>query len=234
MLTTASKIETQVYLSLVKDTLHHPYNSVITPLYHHTEKSHCALWLQSGNIDINSKSLSAGLGTNLTASDAITSLSASPAVMLRFIVSADKLAEPATSNTSVDSEIVFSQKIDAITNTVLFRLDQVDFPAGAIAYRHTHPGPGIRYLVDGGLTLDSDHHKQTIKPGDAWFEDANSPVMATAISTSTSCFVRAMLLPLEYEERSTFTLQDSADANKPRLQTNCRHLEKRITLSDLF
>ena len=37
----------------------------------------------------------------------------------------------------------------------LMRCDRVDFPRGGIAYRHTHPGPGIRCLLFGSIRIDS-------------------------------------------------------------------------------
>ena len=38
-------------------------------------------------------------------------------------------------------------------DTVL-RCDRVDFPPGGVAYRHVHPGPGIRRILYGELTID--------------------------------------------------------------------------------
>ena len=38
----------------------------------------------------------------------------------------------------------------------LMRCDRIDFVPGGIAYRHTHPGPGIRYLLFGEITIDSE------------------------------------------------------------------------------
>ena len=37
----------------------------------------------------------------------------------------------------------------------LLRCDRVDFPPGGVAYRHTHPGPGIRYLLFGRIRIES-------------------------------------------------------------------------------
>ena len=37
----------------------------------------------------------------------------------------------------------------------LMRHDRIDFPPGGIAYRHTHPGPGIRYLLHGSIRIES-------------------------------------------------------------------------------
>ena len=49
----------------------------------------------------------------------------------------------------------------------LMRCDRVDFPPGGIAYRHTHPGPGIRYLLFGRITIDSRGAEHTLRPGRA-------------------------------------------------------------------
>ena len=36
----------------------------------------------------------------------------------------------------------------------LMRHDRVDFRPGGVAYRHTHPGPGIRFLLHGSLRIE--------------------------------------------------------------------------------
>ena len=52
----------------------------------------------------------------------------------------------------------------------LMRCDRVDFEPGGIAYRHTHPGPGIRCLLFGRITIDSEGAEHTYGPGEPWFE----------------------------------------------------------------
>ena len=37
---------------------------------------------------------------------------------------------------------------------LLLRCDRVDFPPGGVAHRHVHPGPGIRRILYGELTID--------------------------------------------------------------------------------
>ena len=99
------------------------------------------------------------------------------------------------------------------------RLDRVDFPPGGIAYRHVHPGPGIRYLLHGELTIDrSDGDPRTHRGGEAWFEGADDPVLATASTTEDTAFVRVLLLPEEWSGRRTIRYVDPADEDKPRLQ----------------
>jgi quercetin dioxygenase-like cupin family protein len=97
------------------------------------------------------------------------------------------------------------------------RLDRVDFPPGGVAYRHVHPGPGIRYLLHGELTIDrGDAH--TYGAGEAWFEGADDPVLATASTSEDTAFVRLLLLPGEWAGRRTIRYVDPADEGKPRLQ----------------
>jgi Cupin domain len=110
------------------------------------------------------------------------------------------------------------------------RCDRVDFPPGGIAYRHTHPGPGIRYLVTGALTIDASAGERTYRAGEAWFEDAGEPVLATASSTEDTAFVRVLLLPREWEGKRTIRYLDPADDERPKLQRATVYLEQPIEL----
>ena len=68
----------------------------------------------------------------------------------------------------------------------LMRHDRIDFPPGGIAYRHTHPGPGIRYLLHGSIRIDSGGELHDYGPGEPWFESGPEPVLATASTTEDS------------------------------------------------
>ena len=99
------------------------------------------------------------------------------------------------------------------------RLDRVDFPPGGVAYRHVHPGPGIRYLLHGELTIDrGDGDPRTHRGGEAWFEGSDDPVLATASPTEDTAFVRVLLLPEEWAGKRTIRYVDPADEDKPRFQ----------------
>jgi hypothetical protein len=101
----------------------------------------------------------------------------------------------------------------------LMRHDRIDFPPGGIAYRHTHPGPGIRYLLHGSLRIDGpEGSSRTYGPGGAWFEGADYPVLATASETEETAFIRVLLLPREWEGKRTIRYLDPADDEKPKLQ----------------
>ena len=101
----------------------------------------------------------------------------------------------------------------------VLRCDRVEFPPGGVAYRHVHPGPGIRRILRGELTIDrGDGAPQTYREGEAWFEGADDPVLATASATEETAFVRVLLLPAEWAGRRTIRYVDPADADRPRLQ----------------
>jgi quercetin dioxygenase-like cupin family protein len=99
------------------------------------------------------------------------------------------------------------------------RCDRVDFPPGGIAYRHTHPGPGIRRILHGELTIDrGDGVPHTYRAGESWLEDADDPVLATASTTEETAFVRVLLLPAEWAGKRTIRYLDPADDERPKLQ----------------
>jgi quercetin dioxygenase-like cupin family protein len=98
------------------------------------------------------------------------------------------------------------------------RCDRIDFPPGGVAYRHVHPGPGIRRLLFGELTIESPDGTRTYRAGDAWTEGADFPVLATGSATEPSAFVRVLVLPAEWAGKRTIRYVDPADDEKPRLQ----------------
>jgi quercetin dioxygenase-like cupin family protein len=101
----------------------------------------------------------------------------------------------------------------------VLRCDRVDFPPGGVAYRHVHPGGGIRRILVGELTIDrGDGEPHTYGVGDSWYEGADDPVLATASATEDTAFVRVLLLPAEWAGRRTIRYLDPADEDRPRHQ----------------
>jgi quercetin dioxygenase-like cupin family protein len=110
----------------------------------------------------------------------------------------------------------------------LLRHDRVDFPPGGIAYRHTHPGPGIRYLLHGSLRIESGGKTHDYGPGEVWFESGPEPVLATASGVEETAFVRVLLLPGEWAGKRTIRYVDPADEERPKLQRATVFLEQPI------
>ena len=112
----------------------------------------------------------------------------------------------------------------------LMRHDRIDFPPGGVAYRHTHPGPGIRYLLHGSLRIESGGETHEYRPGEAWFESGPEPVLATASEIEDSAFVRVLLLPPQWAGKRTIRHVDPSDDDRPRLQRATVFLESPIRL----
>lgn len=124
------------------------------------------------------------------------------------------LADTAPADAVLAREVVLDPATDW-----LMRHDRVDFAPGGIAYRHTHPGPGIRWLLFGAITIDSEGETTTYGPGEPWFERGPDPVLATTSATESSAFVRVLLLPAGFAGQRTIRYVDAADADKPKTQT---------------
>jgi hypothetical protein len=112
----------------------------------------------------------------------------------------------------------------------LMRCDRVDLPPGGVAYRHTHPGPGIRRLLHGSIRIEAGGTVRTYGSGEAWFEPGPEPVLAVASATEPTAFVRVMLLPAEWAGKRTIRYLDPADEDKPKTQRATVFLEAPIAL----
>jgi hypothetical protein len=88
----------------------------------------------------------------------------------------------------------------------LLRLDQINAPAGRIADRHQHPGPGIRCLLEGSFNVQQDAESvRDIAPGEAWWETGADTVIAWGARQMATRFMRGMVLPPECEGKPTGT-----------------------------
>jgi hypothetical protein len=100
----------------------------------------------------------------------------------------------------------------------LLRCDRVTFPPGSVAYRHTHPGPGIRVLLLGRIRIETKGEAREYSPFESWYETGQDPVFAAASESEETSFVRVLLLPREWEGKRTVHYLDPADEDKPKLQ----------------
>jgi hypothetical protein len=106
-----------------------------------------------------------------------------------------------------------------IADAVLFRADSVAFPPGGCAYLHTHQGPGIRCLIEGGVRIDTNGHSTSYAPGGAWFEAGPIPVFAQAAADRPSRFIRVMVLPARLKGLSSIAYVNAEDRDKPKSQS---------------
>jgi hypothetical protein len=115
------------------------------------------------------------------------------------------------------------EKLTAVLETLpkgdlLLRGDSVAFPPGGCAYLHTHQGPGIRCLIEGGIRIDCHGRSTSYGPGVAWYESGPDPVFAQAAADRPSRFIRVMVLPRALVGKSSIALVNEEDKAKPRDQ----------------
>jgi len=116
-----------------------------------------------------------------------------------------------------------------IAESLLLRCDSVSFPPGGCAYLHTHQGPGIRCLIDGGIRIDAAGKSHSHGPGSAWFESGPEPVFAQAAGRATR-FIRVMVLPARLQGQSSIGYVNAEDREKPKSQRYKAYLDVPISL----
>ena len=115
------------------------------------------------------------------------------------------------------------EKLTAFLETLpkgdlLMRGDSVAFPPGGCAYQHRHQGPGIRFLIEGGIRIDTHGRSTSFGPGGAWYESGPDAVFAQASSDKPSRFIRVMILPRELVGKSSIQYVNEEDKAKPKSQ----------------
>ena len=119
--------------------------------------------------------------------------------------------------------MVTHEKLSAYLETApkgdwLMRGDSVAFPPGGCAYTHTHQGPGIRCLVEGGIRIDTHGRSTSYGPGGAWYESGPDAVFAQAAADRPSRFIRVMILPADLLGKSSIGYVNEEDKAKPKTQ----------------
>ena len=116
---------------------------------------------------------------------------------------------PSMRSPGISPALVSEISLDS-ADTWVMRCDRVDFSPAVVAHPHTHPGPGIRRLLFGELTVTTAGATSTYRRGGAWFESGPDVVYAEASLTEETAFVRVMLLPSEWAGKRTISYVDTA------------------------
>ena len=112
----------------------------------------------------------------------------------------------------------------------LMRCDSVSFPPGGCAFTHVHQGPGIRYVIEGSIEIDSEGAKPPRAAGEPWFESGPDPVFAQADWDVPTRFIRAMILPRSLLGRSSLSYVKEEDKDKPKSQSYHGYIDRPIEL----
>jgi quercetin dioxygenase-like cupin family protein len=110
----------------------------------------------------------------------------------------------------------------------VLRCDRVDFPPGSVAHLHTHPGPGLRVLLEGRIRIETQGEAREYGPLDWWYETGPDPVFAAASEAEPTAFVRVLVLPAEWAGKRTIAYVDPADDDKPKLQRARVYFEQQL------
>jgi hypothetical protein len=116
------------------------------------------------------------------------------------------------------------EKLSAYLETMpkgdlLMRGDSVAFPPGGCAYLHSHQGPGIRCVVEGGIRVDTHGRSTSYGVGGAWHESGPDAVFAQAALDKPTRFIRVMILPRELTGKSSIQYVNEEDKAKPKSQS---------------
>ena len=105
----------------------------------------------------------------------------------------------------IESHLRMSRRIRMFelvpTSKWLFRLDCIIDNEGSTGL-HSHPGSGIRCMIEGQLRVESDKGEcsDNKDPGDCWYEEGSYPLISTSDPGNKATFLRGMILPPEYEK----------------------------------
>ena len=169
--------------------------------------AHRLLYVRHGAITINGLALEANAATYL--GDALTLEAAAEwSQVWRWELTRPNAAVNLLSGEGTLSSLRMSRVITTLDMAAgsqwLFRLDCITSAAGRIADRHQHPGPGIRCLLEGSFNVEqAGQSVRDRKPGDAWWETGSDTVVAWGSDQMPAKFLRAMVLPVEWEGKVT-------------------------------
>ena len=111
----------------------------------------------------------------------------------------------------------------------LLRCNRVDIPPVGTEFMHTHKGPGIRYLLNGGFTVETAGKKSISCSGQSWFEAGSGPVLAFSPEHKPGHFCRVMVLPRSLLGENSITYVKPEDKEKPKLQGYATFIDEHIT-----
>ena len=113
----------------------------------------------------------------------------------------------------------------------IMRCDRVDFELGGVALPHRHRGGGIRWLLQGELEVTvGEDAPRVMRPGDAWFESGNEPVLAVSSREAATSFIRVSVLPAEIRGKTSIVYVDPEAAGKRPPRTYTVYVDEPIEL----
>ncbi|HEY5528259.1 MAG TPA: hypothetical protein VIL51_02275 [Thermoleophilia bacterium] len=166
------------------------------------EAQHCIAYIHKGSAVVNGQLFEADMAAYCR--DAVT-IEAGPggAAVWRWELVRTTSPNNLAAGEGVTSHIRMSRRIKMFelvpTSKWLFRLDSILDNQGSTGL-HSHPGSGIRCMLEGHLRVESDKGESSDnwRAGDAWYEEGSYPLVSTSDPGEKATFLRGMVLPPEY------------------------------------
>ena len=168
------------------------------------EAQHSIIYVWKGSAIINDKNFKADTATYIEDYAAIKAGSKGT-VLWRWELVPDTDPIHLLDREGINSALRMSRRVKMFelvpTSKWLFRLDCIIEFQGTTGL-HSHPGSGIRCMLDGVLRAVSEKGEcsDNVKPGDAWYEEGAYPLISTVDDGLKTTFLRGMVLPPEYTE----------------------------------
>lgn len=97
----------------------------------------------------------------------------------------------------------------------VLRLDAVALPAGGADPPHILPGPSLRVLASGAVSVALGARSTPHRPGGAWFVKQGEEAAVTAEDTEPALLLRAALLPMSLAGESAVFYAERGDGDGP-------------------
>jgi hypothetical protein len=163
---------------------------------------HNLLYLVEGSATVDGAGLEAGMG--VCAGDCASVRAGSAGARIwRWSLNRTGAPSGSQEGAGTRSTLRMSRRIKMFelvpTSRWLFRLDQITGFRGSTGL-HSHPGSGIRCMVEGQMRTESEKGENTnnTRPGDVWYEEGAYPLTSTVDTDRTATFLRGMVLPPEF------------------------------------
>ena len=168
------------------------------------EAQHTIIYVYSGSATINGQTVKADAAAY---AEDFAAIKAGPegAVLWRWELVPEGVLLHLLAGKAVTSVLRLSPKVKMFelvpTTKWIFRLDCIINSEGSTGL-HSHPGSGIRCMIDGQLRVRSEKGESSdnTRPGDYWYEEGAYPLVSTSDPGNKATFLRGMVLPPDFEK----------------------------------
>lgn len=114
------------------------------------------------------------------------------------------------------SGLLIEQTVDLPEDgEMILRLDAVALPEGTSDPSHILPGPSLRVLADGEVSVAMTNRTTPHRPGGAWYQAKGEEAAVDASDTAAALILRASILPVTLKGESAIFYAETGSDIKP-------------------